>query len=655
MVFWIPAFAGMTRIGKTPGGFCRVFCLVIVMAGPASWHPAHAGEAYLDDLMTRARAARLADEPQWRALVHYRPNLIFPGVTGQADDPGFYLAPHGKTDPQAELEATLASFFAPAVIETDRLQHPQCRFIARYHWLRDRLDFDPERLPPQPCARFDAWRSALNAKGLTLVFPSAYLNNPSSMFGHTLLRVDAADQDERTRLLAYAINYAVNPGPDGGPRFILKSLIGSYPGLFSMSPYYVKVKEYSDLENRDIWEYRLNFTQEEIDRLLEHAWELGQTRFDYYFFDENCAYHLLSLFEVARPSLRLTSKFRGWAIPVDTVRRVVGQGGLLAGVTYRPAANTRLRHRLARMSAADRALARRLAAGEDPTAVLTNEPQARRAEILEGAYGLVRYEASNGGDPRADHAALSRELLVARSRVPIQGDEGDPPAPSVRPDQGHRTQRVSLGVGREAGDDFETVAYRPAYNDLLDPAGGYTEGAQIDFLNVDLRRYDHNGSVQIERLDLVDIDSLAPSDEVFRPVSWRFDTGLARTRIRCDDRSLVYRNRGGAGLAWGSFDRGVVYGFLEGSVDVGGVLDRDYAIGAGPAIGLYIRPMPAWKVNLFARLQEYRLGDRHHEREVSLQTSLSLGHQQALRLELGNHRERGIDWNGAKLVWQRYF
>ena len=94
-------------------------------------------------------------------------------------------------------------------------------------------------------------------------------------------------------------------------------------------PYYLKVREYTDLENRDIWEYELNLSPEEIDRLLMHAWELGPIHFDYYFFDENCAYHLLGLLEAARPDLELTKGFRWWAIPSDTVREVVKQKGLV--------------------------------------------------------------------------------------------------------------------------------------------------------------------------------------------------------------------------------------------------------------------------------------------------------------------------------------
>ncbi len=635
----------------------RLVGLWLALLFPAWSAPAvAASDAYLQELMTQADAGNLAGSRQWRALLHYRDNMIFPGVTGQADDPRFYLAADGKTDPRAELDATLAAFFAPPIVETDTAQHPQCRFIARYHWLNEVLRFDTARLPPQPCQRFSAWRAALNASALTLVFPSAYINNPSSMFGHTLLRVDAADQDERTRLLGYAINYAVEPGDDNGALFILKSLVGAYPGTFSLSPYYVKVKEYSDMENRDIWEYRLNFTQQEIDRLLMHAWELGPTRFDYYFFDENCAYHLLSLFEVARPSLELTSRFRGWVIPVDTVRSLAEQAGILAEAVYRPAGNTRLRERLARLDAAERQAVDRLLEEVTPDAALQEVPAERQAPVLEAAYALLRYEDGAGRRGHAEAARLSRHLLLARSR--LAGGEDHPVTPAVpapRPDQGHPTRRLALSAGHDAGRDFQSLAFRPAYNDLLDPSGGYSEGAQINFMDVTVRHEQGRGRLTLEKLTLVDIYSLAPRDGFFKPVSWKINTGIARTRLKDDERVAVYRTNGGAGLALGSWERAVVYGFVEATLDVGGELEDNYALGIGPSAGVFLHPAPAWKLNLSARWQAYHLGDRHHEREISLEQSVSLNRRHALRFTLSGGRERNLEFTTANLAWHWYF
>src|SRR5258708_3447620 len=65
--------------------------------------PARADD-YLDELKVRSRELRLHERREWHRLLHYITNLARPGVHGLADAPRFYLAPNGKTNPQAELE-----------------------------------------------------------------------------------------------------------------------------------------------------------------------------------------------------------------------------------------------------------------------------------------------------------------------------------------------------------------------------------------------------------------------------------------------------------------------------------------------------------------------------------------------------------------------
>ena len=131
---------------------------------------------------------RLASDPQWLALGYWQPNLIGGGSTSLIDNPDFFLAANGKSDPAKELESSLAAFFEPTPENPD--QHPQCLKPARYRWLKARLGFDPARLIEQPCPRLWSWEAELNPGRVTLIFPAAYINNPSSMFGHTLIRFD---------------------------------------------------------------------------------------------------------------------------------------------------------------------------------------------------------------------------------------------------------------------------------------------------------------------------------------------------------------------------------------------------------------------------------------------------------------------------------
>ena len=195
------------------------------------------------------------------------------------------------------------------------------------------------------CERFDRWFADFEAQSITLIFPSAFLNNPASMFGHTLLRVDQKGQTEQTRILAYTINYAATCLLT--PEWPIRSVEFS-AGTADTSrryPYYLKVQEYRDIENRDIWEYRLNFTEAQVRRLLMHAWELGNASFDYFFFKENCSYHLLALLDYADPTLHLTDEFLFWTVPADTVRLIASKPGLVSDIAYRPSRSNVIRRK----------------------------------------------------------------------------------------------------------------------------------------------------------------------------------------------------------------------------------------------------------------------------------------------------------------------
>src|SRR3546814_6160293 len=118
----------------------------------------------------------------------------------------------------------------------------------------------------------DVCSSDLAPHSAVLVFPAAYLNSPSSMFGHTLLRIDQANIDTKgSPLLSSALNFgAFIEGLDNSILYAWKGLMGGYPGLFSLLPYSEKIGVYSRLENRDLWEYRLNLKTKDTGMMLWH-------------------------------------------------------------------------------------------------------------------------------------------------------------------------------------------------------------------------------------------------------------------------------------------------------------------------------------------------------------------------------------------------
>jgi hypothetical protein len=57
------------------------------------------------------------------------------GMISEADGTEFFNSPQGKTDSEAELAATLGSFFVPLSEVAEGKEHPQCNFPARFKWL----------------------------------------------------------------------------------------------------------------------------------------------------------------------------------------------------------------------------------------------------------------------------------------------------------------------------------------------------------------------------------------------------------------------------------------------------------------------------------------------------------------------------------------
>lgn len=611
---------------------------------------------YLAELVAKSKQLRLAEKREWQKLVHYVPDIVLPGVHGLVDSPRFYNARDGKNNPQAELEATLASFYS-SIEENNEQQNPQCLFVARYAWLNEQLAFDAKRLPRQTCKRFQQWYASLNPAGLTLIFASAYLNSPSSMYGHTLMRVDAKDQDERTRLLAYAINFAANANETNGVAFAVNGLFGGYPGAFSILPYYAKVREYSDLENRDIWEYELNLTPEELDLVLMHAWELGSAYFQYFFFDENCSYHLLGLLQVARPELDLTGQFRWWAIPSDTVRAVTRHPGLVKKTIYRPANATVLRQKLGVMNEQERRLARNLSVrGTDVVdPVLTALPDNREAAVIEASQDYVSYLRATGKFDVADPAVLAHELFTARSRLDVAAQTPEIVVPQVQPDQGHGSSRVAFGMGRRDGLSFQELRMRGTHHEIMDTDGGYARGAQIEFLSIGLRHYDY-GATRVEEFTPVKILSLAPRDDFFQPMSWKIEAGWQRMRIANGSEPPVIALNGGAGGTWSNEkDTAFWYALFDGALRIRGELVNGYALGAGSSVGGLLDFNPHWRVHGFARGLRYFSGQLDTPWAMGLEQRIALGRDLALRVDVARNRDLHRTYNTGSVSMLFYF
>lgn len=569
---------------------------------------------HLDD----QRLQHLANDPFWLSLGHYEAGKL-KGWRSYVSDAKFFLAKDGAHHPDAELKATVDALYAPASLGE---KHAQCVYPARTRWLKDQLHLTD--LPAVDCVEFKQWFKDVAPHSAVMIFPAAYLNSPSSMFGHTLLRIDQADvQSNKTALLSYAINFgAYIEGSDNSILYAWKGLMGGYPGLFALVPYQEKLSEYRSLENRDLWEYRLNLTQAEAERMVEHVWELKQIQFDYFFFDENCSYRLLELLQVARPGLRLTEQFPLTAIPTDTVK-AVKDAGLVEKIDYRPSRERELLERAKPLDSDEQQWVLKISDDQkqlqDPTFKALGKD--RQALIIDAAYRLGRYRA-NGLERDSERSQRSFELLRAINQNPAPDLQIERPG---LPENGHESRTWQAGIGTRGDKAFAEYGLRMAYHDLNDNAEGFPLGAQIEILQMKLRQYEGN-NWQLQQLDLATIRSLTPRNELLQPLSWQVTGGLERVPGKHDDETLVSHVNGGAGGTWQLHDD--MLGFALGTVRV--EHNNDFSEFISPAAGFNTGLL--WK-NPLGNLSLEAKGDFFTNGEV--RRSISLNQQWEVSRNLG--------------------
>jgi hypothetical protein len=539
----------------------------------------HAADSrYIADLQTRAQQERTWQSAEWLNLLHYSGDgETAADYRSEVNDHRFFLAADGDVNPESELLATVAAFYRTDVAGDE---HAQCRFVARLNWLTQKLSIDTGTLPAVQCNSYIEWRKHVNSDHVTMVFPAYNLNSPSSMFGHTLLRLDSAEDEGDSRWLSTAVNFGANVTEDDNSiLYAYKGLAGGYSGIFVVDHYYKKIQEYNRIEHRDIWEYRLNLTADETERIVTHLWEVQDINFDYYYFDENCSYRLLELLEIARPGIELTDEFRLTAIPVDTVR-TIRKNGLIEHAAYKPSQATVLRHLLEQIPQQDRDLVIQLS-GDISTSrkdAFTSLPPGRQSNIADVAYQYLRYQQS-GKERDPAIAKRSHQLLLLLNSYPkdtLIDAAIDKPA---SPDQGHGSKRATLGAGKRLGNLYSELGFRMAFHSLEDDDQGFLRGAQINIGSLQIRAEENEG-VSLYRLDLVDIFSLTPRSRFFKPLAWKVYAGLERQYTNGVDQ-LTAHVTGGAGGSWKLFKNSQLYALATARLEYNKQMDRAIE----PAIG----------------------------------------------------------------------
>jgi Domain of unknown function (DUF4105) len=580
-----------------------------------------------------AKLHELAQSPEWLHLGHYRDDWLG-GKRSEIAESDFFISPEGRTDPEKELRATWFAFLTPP---SEGKEGAVCRFPARFRWLSQQRILPT--LPPVFCPKYSAFLESTTAQSVSVVFTSYYLNNPSSSFGHTLLRLNKAPSPQTSRrfeLLDNGFNYSAVVTTENPFLYFLYGLFGGFEGRFTRLPYYYKVREYNDFETRDLWEYDLSLDQEQVDLVVAHLWELEAAKFQYYYLNQNCAYQILALLDVALPHADLADKLPVIVVPAETIRVLAAVPGLVREIHYRPSIRAQFNERLARLESDERMTLKNIVDNRSLAALSPFSPE-KKASVLDAAIDYVDLSHFKEllAEPEGQASQWKQTLLVSRSQVPLTSSELSLEAPKEDyPHVGHGIMRTGVDYGSSPElQQFVTAHFRVALHDLLDPAPGYPKEAQIEFFNTRLRANLNLQSLWLEDFNLIKVVSLVPLQDFQQQLTWKVKVGALTIRDSSCDHCLAGEFEAGGGISQELFKGGTA--FLTGDVEV--ALSPKFVqalcrLGSGPSLGLRFSFLPSlnallstnYRYQLFTPAQNYLSFSGEIRWGISLNSSITL-------------------------------
>ena len=436
---------------------------------------------------------------EWTNLLYYE--KVGTSYQSIADNPQFFVSESGKTDPKLEYEESL------------KLTQQQDQVFRKTFPLRYKRITQANQLPYIPLV------TPNNAvTSVTIAFPNQYMANPASIFGHLFLILNS----ENGVMDSDILHFIADTSGSSKYAYIYNGLSGNFKGWFLQEPYYKKIKDYTYLEDREITYYELSIPQERIEELQLHAIELKQTHFDYYFFDENCAFFIGQLLNVVLEEDLISRT------PIITPSEIINKleaKSLLKKEYHRKSSVKLFNTTFNQLSSDQQSTVVNLILKE------TNEVPTN-SEVLTAFLSISEYLINN-------HSPLAQ--TIRHNRIKAYQELSRQEKTTVRPeDIQHSKPRAiqSKGLSMEYGLSGRVfLSYKPIYYSEYLPFGEL-EVKKLNAMAPRLVLGPHH-SPQLD-MTLVEISNISPYNLVVNSNSWRLASSIGYQNSTFTNTSFEY-------------------------------------------------------------------------------------------------------------------
>ncbi|OFZ24606.1 MAG: hypothetical protein A2381_19775 [Bdellovibrionales bacterium RIFOXYB1_FULL_37_110] len=250
----------------------------------------------------------------WLKLIHFEQNFFLPSYS-RADRHDFFFYREGSFDPEKELNETINAFQTGLPLVGDKGLHPQCAFPERLKLIKNLNITDLREIE---CREFKSWKNDLRPLEIFLIFKQPLVNKTADFLGEVFLKI----KTDKNKEYAGLFNIAKNTKNYYFPK-PLQRLIGLSSLEIKITDYDTFIKNQPDYFSSTFYEYRLRLSPEEMDRIINHIWELQNSNtFNYYLISENRSFFIASLLQIGKDHWNLIKNNKFYFTPRDLIRNL---------------------------------------------------------------------------------------------------------------------------------------------------------------------------------------------------------------------------------------------------------------------------------------------------------------------------------------------
>lgn len=548
------------------------------------------------NLIKKSEEISLYKKAYWKILLHYN------GSKSSIKDDVFFLAKDGYKNPQSELKKTIEEFFRTDLVD-DR--HAICRYPARLKWLTQELQISQNILPKVNCTEFKTYLKNTSASQIDMVFASENVNNLMSMMGHIFFKVSGKkDGRDVAHSLSYFANFA-----DRKISFIFDVIFSGTPGVYILEPYSKKIREYNDGQKRSLWEYKLNFKQEQIDALMFHIWEMKQVNASYNFINHNCGSALLYLLYVAEPKLQ--EIYSPIDAPLDIVKNL-SEKNYITNITVLPSDNYKFKMLESNFLRLDKKIMKDFLNDGDEKIFDSYQSLQQKSNVLYGLETVLNYKLVNKNIEQEKYNSLYKKIRKISAELPENNLIYDIKNPLKKSNSslftlGYKNQ----GRDNQGADDIINLGFYPVYNNFNGNNSEYFNEFELQLANFEGNYYSNSNKFRFNNFDLIKIKNVIPYDSLIKGLSGGFKINFERERFDSQSNKMFPNLTFGAGVAENFSKNIIIYSLLN----FGYSYFQNNNVGyTNPEIGLILKEGKYGKMN--AKYTKYFSSNDYKYREI---------------------------------------